>query len=158
MAHVTAPGIQAWLQSTKLTIDVVDVDKDSVATNLVFGRVGTLYDTSTWTDASNTPALIQTIMCMLLAAWTYRVSYAEVVEVDNPFATWLETLAEQTIQAILTGSIEVVGATPRASDITSATAWPNDTTGSTQQFDARGIQVGFNEFSEDIKFRMGTRF
>jgi hypothetical protein len=35
--------------------------------------------------------------------------------------------------------------------------WPDDTTGSTQQFDAEGQPIG-DQFDADTKFKMGTRF
>lgn len=158
MAHVTVEAVQGWLQATKLKVDEVDPALDEAATNSVFGQLASTYVTTSWIDEASTPSLVQTILSMCVASYMYRRAYAEVADHDQGYATWLEDEADALTALIQSGSIVIPGATQVSADITDPTSWPNDTTGSSQQYDAAGNMVGADAFSEDIKFRIGTRF
>jgi hypothetical protein len=158
MAHCTVSEVQSWLQSTKLKIDNIDPDLETSAVNIVFGQLGAIYVTTGWLDDTNTPSIVQTILCMLLASWIYRRAYAENIETDLSYPSWLEDEANMLIQMIVGGTIAIAGATPISSSITSIEGWPVNLTGSSQQQDAAGNNVGWNAYSEDIKFRIGDLY
>lgn len=155
--HVEAKRIQLWLNSTKLVVDEVDPELESAASDYVLGRLDALYDISGWADVNTTPRLVQDIISMFMAAWQYRRAYAEVIQGQaQDFPVWLEMRAENMICLILDGGLDVPGGVVQAT--TQPDYWPNATTGMSQQYDASGLEVGRDEFSEDIKFRMGTVF
>jgi len=158
MAHCTVSEVQSWLQASKIKLDNVESDLETSAVNIVFGQLAGLYVTTGWLDDTNTPSIVQTILCMLLASWIYRRAYAENIETDLSYPQWLEDEANMLIQMIAGGTIDIPGATQVSSNITSIDGWPLNLTGSSQQTDAAGNNVGWNAYSEDIKFRVGDLF
>lgn len=156
-SHILVDKVQQWLSSTKLKADDVDVDLEVSASDYVLGRLSALYVTTAWLTDTTTPSLVQDIISMFVAAWIYRRSYAEVTtDGATEFPVWLEARAEMMINGILTGSITLPGSTSTATE--QPLYLPTEFTGTTQQYDAAGNLVGVDEFSEDIKFRMGTRY
>jgi len=153
MAYVLEPKIQQWIEPTKLTIDGVDEDIDSSTASIVFARIESRVDTSGWTDNTNTPTVILTVLSMLVASVHIRKAFPDIQDADLEYCIWLERQAENIIQAIINGTIDLGGGPPTDQPI----FWPDDSTGSSQQYDAEGNPIG-GPFSEDIKFTMGARF
>jgi hypothetical protein len=117
---------------------------------------------SGWLDSSNTPTLVQDLISMYVASWVWRRAYGDnVPEGTNSYADKIESWAESIITMVLGGTIDIGGVA--AATTSQPDYWPNEFTGSQQQLDAAGNSVGgsiydSSEFSEDIKFRMGSRF
>lgn len=144
MAVVTLQQVQAWLESTKLTLSAYDAELELVAQTQVFAAVAGQYDVSGWADNTSTPALISEIISMLIASWTYRRQYSEDSDADNWYAIWLEGKANSILDAILGGTLALVGGTPLAGDgAGSPSFYPNDNT-------------EFDETGSEIKFAMGS--
>lgn len=118
MARVLAADVQAWLELTKFTVT------DPIAgTNLnqllqieteIISRVAGTYPTDylTWTNDTNTPALIKVAIAKMFAAWLYRKQYSEdLPEDDAVYAAKLEANAEMLVSGIIDGTIDIPGVT-----------------------------------------------
>src|SRR5262252_3782166 len=106
MAHLTLAQVQQWLQSTKLNLRELDGVLEASQVDYVFGRLGSIFDTSGWSNETTTPPLVQDILSMLIAAVIYRRSYAEVIDDESlTYPAWLETRAEQMISCLLSGQL-----------------------------------------------------
>jgi hypothetical protein len=146
MAYVTLAEVQQWLESTKLTVAAFDVELEATAREIVFSRVAAVYTTSTWTNDTNTPALIRKVMAMLVAAWTYQRAYSEDLPLDKDnWGVKVESMAMSLLAGIVDGSIDL--GTPAVIASTGQPVfWPHDTS-----VDADGNPVV-------AKFAMGQVF
>lgn len=112
MARITLLEAQAWVEATKFTIaDITsspNVDLLLEIEEEVIARVSSAYDTSGWTDATNTPKLVRVAIAKKFVAWAYRRAYSESIgEVDANYSLLLDVNAETIIQGIVDGSIEI---------------------------------------------------
>lgn len=117
MPRITVAEAQAWVESTKFTIQdpftTQDANLLSAIEEEVLARILTAYpDQSTWVDATTTPKLVRVAIAKLFVAWAYRRQYSETVaEGDAAYAAALEANAELIIQGIIGGSVDVPGST-----------------------------------------------
>lgn len=111
MARVSIQEVQAWLETTKLTLSSLDTDFLSQLETMVLARIATAYDVSGWTTTSNTPQIVRTVIAMKYAAWYYRKVYSEDEGTDNEYAQLLDAGAEALISGIVSGSVAVVEVT-----------------------------------------------
>lgn len=152
--YVTEAQIQQWIEPTKKTIDGVDEDLDASTSTIVFTKLSSRVDTTTWINAASTPDIIITILSMLIASTMLRRSFPDIQDSDLEYCIWLERQAQSIIDMILDGTIDL---DPSSALSGQPAFWPTDQTGSSQQYDAAGNPIG-DEFSEDIKFTMGSKF
>lgn len=130
MPHILVGEAQAWLNDNKLdlgasfTTDQTELE-DQISTQ-VLSRLDSRFDVSTWTDNSNTPALVRTIIAMLFVAWYYDQVYSDDEEA-NAYAALLRQYAEANIEAILNGSQVLVEVDPdTTADLGLPAFFPND--------------------------------
>lgn len=113
MAYITSQQVQQWLNQTKLTISEVDAELESTAQLIVFAAISTEYTTTTWVDASTTPQLIQRVISMFVAAWTYIRALSDEEGIDPDFwGARLEAMANKLLEQIADGSLTIPGADP----------------------------------------------
>jgi hypothetical protein len=155
MPHVTVGDVQVWLDAGKLLIPENDtLPEDQTFADIVFGRIGQVYTTTTWVDATTTPPLIKRIIAMLIAANRYNKIYSEEDDAGNRYANKLEGRAYDMVNMIVSGQIIVLD--PSAVPIAGANVpvfYPDDQTGAVEIMNALGEIIGIAG-SEDIKFTM----
>ena len=93
MAYLEVKELQAWLETTKMEVAVVDPQLELTAKNLVFGTLTRRYVVTGWTDGTNTPTMVTQIMSMYIAAWMYRKQYSE--DITNDSRTYADDLEAQ---------------------------------------------------------------
>ncbi len=124
MPRIVTEDVRAWVESSKLNVQALDLEHlDQIETE-VLARVGTVYDTSAWLDSSATPRLIQVIIAKMYAGWLYDKLYSENQSESNQYAQQIKTNAEQLIMGLLDGTIEIPGVV--ASSPQEASFYPND--------------------------------
>lgn len=111
MAYLTPQNVQAWLQSTKYEITVVNTDFEAASRLKAFGKLEQRYDTSVWTDNTNTPGLVLSAISMMVAAAELRRIVSEEDGLAS-HAQWLEDRAMAIIEGIVSGAIELPGVDP----------------------------------------------
>lgn len=119
MARITQAQAQAWAEATKFTIaSIATAPNSDLLAQLeseIIARISSSVDTSGWTDATNTPVLVQTAIAKLFVAWAYRRAYSESIsDTDAAYAAKLEANSELIVQGIVDGTIEVPGTTSTA--------------------------------------------
>lgn len=109
MAHITIAEAQAWLESTKLTLPSLDTEQEAQIASQVIARVVSAYpeEALTWIDDASTPRLIRSIIAMMYAGWFYDKTYSENPE-DNSYADRLRQMAEELIEGIVSGVIDII--------------------------------------------------
>lgn len=157
MAYVTLTEVQAWLESTKLTLSSFDAELEDIASTLVVGTLAEVYDTTTWTNDTNTPDLVTKVIAMLVAAWTYNRAYSEDDPNGNAYAKWLEDKAYALLAGIKDGSIDLSEVAGFAASSDQPSFWPDDTTASAEEYDYLG-NVVVSEGQQDHQFRIGMRW
>lgn len=137
---VTNELVQQWLERTKLTVERVPDELDQTAHDVVFGRVSQVYDVSDWIDVATTPSLILRIMSMLVAAWTYELTYSEDLPLDNNnWGVRLEAMAMGLIQDIVDKVLLLPTATVPTSGLSEPIFFPTDV----QEVDGEGSETKF---------------
>jgi hypothetical protein len=157
MAVVTVADVNAWLERTKIAVQSVDPTLETTAIARVFGRLSSMYDVTTWTDASTTPTLVRAMVAMHVAAWTYNRAYTEDSPDGSPYANWLLNEAALWVSQTVDGVLTLTDAAPASTAPTGPSAYPDDSTGASQQYDDSGAAIG-GTTSAAAKFYMGTRF
>lgn len=149
MARITVKQAQSWSEKTKLPITDLDTDLLTQVENQVLGALTAGFDTSTWLDASTTPAIVQQILSMLYVSWFYNRQYSEDQEHVNVYATLLRAEAESLIQGILNGSVIMPGLPPSTEE--GPSFYPTDSS-SSQEATTLDSSLG------DASFSMGKVF
>ncbi len=151
--------VQQWLDTTKLQLAEVDPVLADTAQQQVFARVSRVYDITNWQDQTTIPALVQQAISLLIASWIYDRAYSEDAAEENKYALKLESMAEALIASIESGHISLLDANEATEELPpeQPVFVPNNDTGPAEIYDALGAKVG-EMGSEDIKFRMGSRY
>lgn len=103
---ITLDEVQIWLEATKLRLASDDeLVEEPPTSTYVLARLSGAYDTSTWSDASSTPALVRQIISMLVAARRYNKTYSEASDAGNPYADKLEQQAMTMLEQIVDGTL-----------------------------------------------------
>jgi hypothetical protein len=113
VAYVTQPQVQSWLNRYKYLLEQNGFDPqfDKTAADFILPYLSRRYDTSTWTNNTNTPALVIDLMAMLAASYTLRVAISEDDGIHE-YADWLEKRVMDLVDAIVEGSLTIPGVTP----------------------------------------------
>lgn len=124
MARVTLPEVQGWLDPAKLTLGSLDTELDANLEEEIIDRLSVAYDTSVWTNSSNTPKLVKTIISKTYASWIIDRFYSEDQEEGNDYAARLNANAEMLITSLINGTITIPGTDPAFSR--GPSYYPND--------------------------------
>lgn len=125
MARITPADAQGWAESTKLTLSSLDASLVGQIESEVLGRLNSAYDTTGWTDNTNTPSLVKVIIAKLYVSWFYDRQYSENQDEGNDYAALLRTNAEMLITGLLDGTIDIPGV-PQAGSGLGPIFYPND--------------------------------
>jgi hypothetical protein len=107
MTNIVVAEAQAWLETTKANLGAtLDVELEASIATQVLARVGSSYDTSTWTDSNTTPKLVRKIIAMKYASWYYQRQYSEDGSA-NDYALLLNAQAETLLAGIVEGVLEL---------------------------------------------------
>lgn len=111
MARILLADAQAWAEGTKLPFSSLDTNLLDQVEAQVFTKLescGIDKDTlATWTDDTNTPEFIKSIIAMLYVAWYYDRQYSEEQTEGNDYAALLREHAKMLLQGICEGTIEI---------------------------------------------------
>ena len=113
MAHISLAEANAWVESTKLTFTSANnrFNGELAGQNaqLVLSRLRPVFGkdvVATWTNDTNTPKLVRTIIAMYYVAAEYDKHYSDDVDDSvNNYATILRRLADQNMQGLIDGSV-----------------------------------------------------
>lgn len=144
MAYLTQPDVQAFLEQTKARIDTIDPVLDQDTSAYVLGSLDGQYDITTWINGDTTPSLVLSIMAMRYAGIFYSRNYSEDEQSMNGWGAWLLKECDTLLNAIISGSIGIVGVSP-VQDERGPLFFPTDA----QDFDNLG---------NETKFTMGKLF
>ncbi len=158
-AHITTTQVQVWLEQTKLTITSLDAGLEAQVAGEILGRLTETYSqfTPLWVDSTTTPEVVQQVIAMTYASWTYDRAYAE-IESQTPGASYGVTLrawAMTLLTDIIRGAVAIAEIEPNQPAI-APTFYPTDTS-STK--DAWRMNTDCNDLSlGPAKFGMGQVF
>lgn len=107
--HVTEEDVQAWLEPTKLSVTVIDIELEQQIVAEVFGALSSAYpdNVTAWTTAANTPVIVKKIVSMMIAGWMYLRAYSETDD-GNPYGYRLIDAANTLLKSIIEGNIDIV--------------------------------------------------
>lgn len=114
MSYVTPAQVQSWLQVDKFDIlptDGVNVELEQMAADIVLSHLEQRYDTSGWTNDTNTPGMVLRMIAMLVAAFTLRKAISE-DDGESAYSTWLENRVLKLLEGLVSGVIDLPGADP----------------------------------------------
>ncbi len=150
MARITVDGAQGWADQQKVTLSTLDLHLLNSIETEVLARLSSAYDTSTWLDATNTPPLVQVVICKYYVSWIYDRAYSENQIEGNDYAAMLRMNAEMLISGLIDGTIDIPGVTPIGSGAGPA-FYPNDA--------SSALEPTFDDLSlGPAKFSMGKVF
>lgn len=109
MSRIEKQDVQPWVEKSKVTIEALDSGLLAQLEARVIGRLDVSFDTSSWTDETNTPVLVKSIIAMTYASWHYNRAYSEDQEALNDYALWLLGQANDLMTGLLDGSIVIDG-------------------------------------------------
>jgi hypothetical protein len=149
MARIEKSDVQGWVEKSKLPIETLDAAMLTQLEAQIIGRLGGSFDTSSWTDHTNTPTLVKSVIAMTYASWHYNRAYSEDQEALNDYALWLLGRANDLLTGIIDGSIIIDGVVPPETG--SPSFYPND--------NSSALDPTCDDTSlGDAKFSMGSRF
>ena len=125
--------IQAWLESSKITVDDANSQKPNIeAERLIKGQLTGVFEPvviSSWADPASTPELIRSIAGRLAAAYMYYAIYSEESDAISPYAQWLYNGAIAMLTDVRTGALIVTDDSEEPIDVSGAellSFWPSD--------------------------------
>lgn len=144
--HLTPAKVQQWLEKTNLTVTDINVEREIMARDMVFSRVTSRYDTTTWLDATTTPSLVLGLMSALYASYEFNAVYSHNYG-ETDYGRQLWSLVNQALDSISKGEIDLIDTIGGESlaDFALAGFYPTDL----QETD---------EMGEERKFTMGAMF
>ena len=152
MALIDVDDVQPWLEVSKLRLDTSDkLAEEPFQSELVRSRLASCdIDVTVWTDTTDTPSLVKSIIGMLVAAQKYNTYYSETEDAaGNPYANKLEERAQLLLEGICAGTIDLLDIIddPATTGFGSVLFYPDDMTGALEE----------NE-EESVRFTMGKIF
>jgi hypothetical protein len=107
--HVTTEDVQAWLETTKMPVNSIDIELEQQIAAETLGALQGSYSSSigSWTDATNTPVIIKKIIAMQIAGWMYLRQYSETDD-GNPYAYRLISKAAELLAGLAAGTVDIV--------------------------------------------------
>lgn len=126
-ALITLQEAQAWGEKTKLApawsngLDTALLEQVQAE---VLGNIASVADTSAWTDSTNTPSMVKTIIAKFYVAWLIDRQYSEDEELSQ-YAALLRSTATSLQTGIMNSDIDLV---PGTSGDGLPSVYPNDST------------------------------
>ena len=114
MSYVNSAQVQSWLQINKYDIlpaEGVNVEQEQMAAEYILAFLEQRYDTSTWTNNTNTPGMVLRMIAMLVAAYTLRKAISE-DDGESAYSTWLEERVRLLLEGLVSGTIDLPGVDP----------------------------------------------
>lgn len=108
MSYVSVKDIQSWLQNTKFDVTSVDSRRETFAVNHIFGKLSQRYDTTIWTDDTDTPSVVLSLISMWMAASHLRIAASEEDGLVS-YADWLDLTVTGTCDSIVSGAVDIEG-------------------------------------------------
>lgn len=140
MAYITPGDVNAWLESTKLSLSSLDSNLEPQISARIISRLAPAFDVSSWADNTNTPVLVRSIIAMHYASSIYDRAYAdENAEGSSNYAFILRRLADANISGLLAGTI-ILSEDPDAVQQDQPAFFPNDA--SSTVWVAGGVECG----------------
>lgn len=149
MPRITVEEVRGWIETTKLDITSLDLNFLPQLETEILARLGTVFDTSGWVDASSTPPLVRVIITKLYAGWIYDKYYSENQAERNEYAAMLKENAGMLMSGLIDGTLEIPDVD--ASTPQSPSFYPNDAS-SAQYPTSDDLSLG------PAKFSMGKVF
>jgi hypothetical protein len=113
MSNIIVEEAQVWCERTKLDLgSSLDGGLEGQVASTVLARLGSTYNTSTWTTTLTTPPVVKTIIAMFYAAWMYNKRYSDDNDDTNAYADKLMEMAEAMLVNLLDGTTEIPGVDP----------------------------------------------
>ena len=128
MAYVTKEEVNAWLEPTKLSVTTIEVELETQVANMIMGQLAGSFDVAAWTNNTNTPKLIRTIIAMHYAAWMTDRAFSDSSDELNAYAQLLRSMADANIAGLIAGVLTYDDILPSGdgSDISAPAFFPND--------------------------------
>lgn len=125
--HVTIEDVQAWLETSKLSITSLDIELEQQITAETLGALQAAYpsEVTSWVDANTTPVIVKKIIAMQIAGWMYLRAYSESDE-DGLYGDKLLEKAAVLLAAIVEGITDIVEV-PGAPIVGQPLFFPTDT-------------------------------
>lgn len=123
MPRIILEDVRAWVESSKLDPQALNQSLLSQLEEEILAKIGSVYDTSTWTNETNTPLLVKVIIAKTYAAWLYGRAYSENQSEPNEYAQMLKDNAEKLVLGILDRTIEIPDVASAGAE---ASFYPND--------------------------------
>jgi len=150
MARVTLDGVQGWTEKNKLKLSTLDLDLLNSIETETLARLSSAYDTTGWLNETNTPAIVQVIICKYYVSWIYDRAYSENQLSVSRYGLMLRANAEMLISGLIDGTIDIPGVTPIGS-AGGPSYYPNDA--------SSALEPTFDDLSlGPAKFSMGKAF
>lgn len=114
MSYVTPDQVQSWLQVGKwdiLPLPGVNTELELLAADTVLSYLEQRYDTSGWTDSTNTPGMVLRMIAMLVAAYTLRKAISE-DDGLSIYPDWLDSRVMKLLEGLVSGAIDLPGVDP----------------------------------------------
>jgi hypothetical protein len=159
MARVTSDDVQIYLDEDLFEVPENDTfPEEPTFADMVFARLGQVYDTSTWLTTVTTPALVRRILAMLIAANRYNKKHSEDEDSGNKYAYKLENRAWDLVKLIIDDQAVLYDASLlEIAELNDPKFWPTDTSNASEVRDALGYLFA-SQGNDDIKFRMSASF
>lgn len=124
MPRITTDDVRAWVESTKLNVQALNIQHLAQIETEILSRIGTVYDTAPWTNETTTPDLIKVIIAKSYAGWLYDKFYSENQSEPNQYSQLVKANAEMLILGLIDGTIELPGVPPIS--VQGPSFYPND--------------------------------
>lgn len=82
-------------------------DLEETARDIVFGRLGVYYDTSTWADPASTPSMVMNILGMLVAGWVYDRQFSEEATEGGSYGSRRVAEAYRLLEGVIAGEYSI---------------------------------------------------
>lgn len=120
MTRILLADAQAWAEGTKLPLNPLDLNLLAQIEEQIFTSLSSCGIESTtlalWTDSTNTPLFVKSIIAMNYVAWVYDRQYSEEQTEGNAYAAMLRQHAQMLLTGICDGSVELPGVPSTAGD------------------------------------------
>jgi hypothetical protein len=144
MARVTLNEVKAWVEPTKLPITALESELLSHMEEEVLIRLSSSYDISGWTNDTNTPKIVRTIISKIYASFYIDKAYSENQDEGNDYAARLNENAEMLITGLVNGDFEIPNNPP---DNPSTVSFYPTNASSAQKPTAKNPSLGGPHFS-----------
>lgn len=98
----------AHLPTDKWELEELDADLVSQLEQHVLIKLADSYDVSSWTDVSNTPLLVRSLIGMYVAGHAYNRQFADEAADAGSYGSWLLSRADNVLVSLYEGIVSLV--------------------------------------------------